>query len=309
MNLYALEQEIIASRKPGHRFKLNSQGLARADKGLMQCLKPQKGNLIISVDCSQLEPTVISHYTKDPVYKYAAFDGVGKEPFYQNGVLMIDDMYLMTASTWPIMDKLVEKAFNRDWNGKTFQQQWLADNELIKGALKKEFRAVAKAGVLALGYGAGWKKLKQMFYENGFEITAKEAKQMHKAYWNLYAYVKAFANHCAKKVETDGCIVNDFGYRLTPEPHKAFNAVIQSSASGVLDLLQMNFFDICKHVKRRAHARGLIHDEILFEVPKEFEAECRQDMQRAVDRLNEQLGWDVPIRTGWQSGENHYVIH
>lgn len=310
MNLIALEQQILASRKKGHRFKLNSQGLARGDKDLMSCLLPDNGKTIVSVDCSQLEPTVISHYTKDPVYKYAAFEGVGKEPYYaSDGVLMIDDMYLMSASKWPIFEDLMRSAFNRKWGELTFTEQWLKDNEVIKGALKKQFRAVVKAMVLALGYGAGWKKLRAMAYEHGFIISAAEAKEMHRQFWNTYRYMGAFARHCAERVKEHGCIVNDFGYRLTPEPHKAFNAVIQSSASGVLDLLQINFFDICKHIDRRKDARGLIHDELLFDVPKEFEAECRQDMQRAVDRLNEQLQWDVPIRTGWQSGDNHFVIH
>lgn len=50
LNIQELEQQILASRKKGHRFKLNSQGLARADKGLMSCLLPDEGKTIISVD-------------------------------------------------------------------------------------------------------------------------------------------------------------------------------------------------------------------------------------------------------------------
>lgn len=309
IDIATLENEILQSKKPGHRFRLNSQGLARNDERLMRCLKSSKDKLIVSVDLAAAEPTIITHYTKDPIYAYAAFTGVGKKPYYDNGVLMIDDPYLLSASTWPIMGDLMKQAFTRDWGGKTFVDQWMEDNEVVKGVLKKEFRAVAKAGVLALGYGAGWRKLKQMFYENGFEITAHQAKGMYKTYWGLYEYIHAYAQYCQETVKKQGYIVNDFGYRLTPDPHKAFNAVIQSSASGVLDLLQINFFDICKHVNRRNDAKGLIHDELLFEIPKELEQECRQDMYKAVERLNNQLNWDIPIRIGWQSGDNHYVIH
>lgn len=117
--------------------RLNVQGLARQDKGLMSCILPDKDTVFVSIDMLAGEPSVATHLTKDKVYRYANFDGIGKEPHYKHGVLMIDDIYLMYASVAPIFADEVQKAFKEQHPEGSFGRQWLKDPEVIKSRLKR----------------------------------------------------------------------------------------------------------------------------------------------------------------------------
>lgn len=117
--------------------RLNVQGLARQDKGLMSCIVADKNMVFVSIDQTAGEPSVTTHLTKDRMYRYANFDGIGKKPFYQNGVLMVDDIYLMYASVAPIFQAEVKKAFEETYPEGDFGKQWLKDPEVIKTRLKR----------------------------------------------------------------------------------------------------------------------------------------------------------------------------
>lgn len=284
---------------------LNIQGIARSSKPLVGTLIADPGKVIVAPDLSAGEPTITHHFCQDPNYGYAVFDGVGKKPFYKDGILMIDDIYLMCSSVYPMTKDLMRKAFDANYNGLTFAEQWLKDPEVIKGILKKPFRALCKAMTLALGYGAGWKKLIEMALEDGFTITAQQAKGIHKNYWDLFSGLKSFAKLCTYQADKYGYIVNAFGFRLTPEPYKAFNAVIQSSASGVIDVLDYKFAAMCPWVDFFTY----IHDEIVFQVDIERFEETKELFYKCVDSLNEDLNWKVKIRCGFAAGKTFYEIH
>jgi hypothetical protein len=152
------------------RHRLNAQGLARRDKGLMDKIVSEPGRTLVSIDLSAGEPSVTANFSNDTNYRWATLDGVGKAPKYVNNVLMIDDIYLMTASASPMFSDTIREAFDRDWDGKTFVEQWLADSEAIKGALKKT-RQISK--ILCLGEdaliavkGKGYKSIKDVTAED-----------------------------------------------------------------------------------------------------------------------------------------------
>jgi hypothetical protein len=125
------------SAKP-KEARLNVQGLARKDLGLLGCILPDPGWVTVSIDFAAGEPSVTSHFSQDKNYMYACFDGVGKEPFYQNNVLMIDDIYLMSCSISPVGAAKMRDAFNRKWPAGSFQDQWAHDSEVVKKELKKD---------------------------------------------------------------------------------------------------------------------------------------------------------------------------
>lgn len=282
--------------------RLNVQGLARRDPGLMKSILSPPGYTTVSIDLASGEPTVTTHYSQDRNYKMACFDMVGKAPYYENGILQIDDIYLQTASVSPIGRKAVDTLWQQDWSGKTFPQQWLEDPEVIKKAYK-DGRAFHKILCLGLSYGMGSQKMVNSAYEKGYALDLDTAKKFKRVYWDLYEGVKQFVEFCGDMRKRDGCIINEFGYRGICEPHKSFNFWIQSSVSGILHvftrLLMHELPQGCRYIT-------CVHDELLIAVPDELLQEAFQAKERATQQLNDTLDWSVNIRTGWVPGKTWY---
>lgn len=283
--------------------RLNVQGLARRDFGLMSTIQADPGRTIVSIDLSSGEPTVTAHYSRDPNYLYATFDGVGKEPFYRDGVLMIDDIYLMVMSVSPIGHKLMRDVFHNTYNGRPFTEVWLTDPEFIQKTLLKTERALHKMLALALGYGMGPTKMVKQSRENGHDLNPKVAKQFFDAYWRLFAGLRRLADRLAYQIERDGYIVNQFGYRLTPPPHKGFNYLIQSSVSGIMHMFNAKLFALADY----ANFITVIHDELLADVPDDMVEQFRIHKEQATASLNSDLRWTTKIRTGYATGKNWYA--
>lgn len=281
--------------------RLNVQGLARRNKELMSAILFDEGNVGISIDLSAGEPSVTSHYSQDRNYRYACFDGVGKEPFYQGKTLMIDDIYLMTMSRSPVGSSIMRDAFHNTYRGVPFIDQWMDDPEVIKDMLKAE-RKIHKMLALALGYGMGPKKMVKQCYDSGYTLAFRDAKEFYKQYWSLYEDVAKLANKLSRAVKQRGWIQNAFGYRIVPESHKAFNYFIQSSVSGIMHMFGYYLFRQAPY----AEFITCIHDEFLVQVPAEKLDDFRKDTQVATDTLNKQLGWTVNIRTGFETGNDWY---
>jgi DNA polymerase I-like protein with 3'-5' exonuclease and polymerase domains len=281
--------------------RLNPQGLARRDRGLMECIIPDDGYTTVSIDLSAGEPTVTGHFSQDQNYLYATYHGVGKRPFWQHGILMIDDIYLMVMSVSPIGANAVKQAWSQQWPAGSFADQWVVDAEIIKKALGEQ-RKIHKILALGLGYGMGAQKMCKQMYDQGFNLELKTAKAFHRMYWQLFAGVRTFADRLSMRVEQKGYIVNPFGYRLTPDKHKAFNYFIQSSVSGVMHVFGAKLFtpapwiifDTC------------IHDEFVIQVPTARLEEAKKIKDLATASLNEDLNWSVKIRTGWAPGSSWY---
>lgn len=282
-------------------YRLNVQGLARKDKGLMSCILSEPGHKTVSIDLSAGEPTVTAEYSKDPNYLYATFDGVGKAPFWKNGVLMIDDIYLQTASVSPIGRASIEEAWRDSFDGLSFTQAWLKDPEIIKKHLKK-LRDIHKMLALALGYGMGPKKMVKQCYDKGYDLPFKTAQEFYRAYWELYSGIRKFADVLAYRIKKHGYIINPFGYRLTPDPHKGYNYFVQSSVSGIMHVFNWKLFHLAKY----AEFRTVIHDEVLADVPNNLLQLFREHKDMATDSLNQDLKWSVKVRTGFAPGNNWF---
>jgi len=283
--------------------RLNVQGMARRDPLLMTCLGPDPGFITCSSDAASGEPSVIAHFSHDPVYKYACFDGIGKAPYYKDAVLVIDDIYLMGASISPVGASIVRDAFNKKWPAGSFQDQWLQDSEVIKSALKK-CRQLHKAAILGFSYGMGHRKCARTLYEQGYLISEEDAKKFKFAYWDLMSGVARFSKRLANMSEREGYIINPFGYRIVPEsPHKAFNAYIQSSVSGLLNVYLVKLLAAAPY----AQFVTIIHDELLLDIPIIYKEEFKLAKERAVKSLNEDLKWSVDLRFGLVYGSDWYT--
>lgn len=283
--------------------KLNAQGLARTDKNLMSCLLADEGRTVVSVDLSAGEPTATTHYSKDKNYYDATFGMVGKKPYYQGGLLKIDDIYFTTASFSPVGAQNMREAFNTTYDGLTFADKWLEDPEFLKTHLKA-IRKPHKTLTLGIGYSMGPKKLEISAYKNGFQLSLKQAQIFYQQYWDTFAGVRALGKWLEKYYKTHGHIINDFGYRLVPDAnYKCLNYYIQSTVSGIINTLCFKFFQACPY----ARFITVIHDEVLFDVPDERIGDAKKLMQACVNSLNNELNWDVAIRTGWAPGKDWYT--
>ncbi len=282
--------------------RLNVQGLARKD-ALVSYIKPESGSIVVSLDLAAGEPTVTGEFSRDHNYLYSTFEGVGKVPFYRNGVLMIDDIYLMTMSVSPIGAATIKRAFcEQHFDGTPFAETWMNDPEKIKKFFKKE-RDLHKMLCLALGYGMGPKKMMKQTYDKGHHMELSVARDFYRAYWDLFRGVKRFADRLALQIKQKGFIINPFGYRLTPPPFKAFNYFIQSSVSGIMHVFNAKLFAAAPY----ARFITVIHDEVLAEVPLDRLDDFRKAKEQATQSLNDDLKWTVAVRTGFAPGLNWFT--
>ena len=281
--------------------RLNVQGLARGDKGLMSCILPDDDTVLISIDMTAGEPSVTTHLTKDKMYRYANFDGIGKEPHYKHGVLMIDDIYLMYASVAPIFADEVQKAFKEQYPEGSFGRQWLKDPEAIKTRLKR-VRKNAKWQALGFAYGLGPKKLKVQAYDNGFRMDDDQCLACYKAYWMLFKGIKDYQTLLSNAMEERGWLENPFGFRYTCQPHTAFNYMIQSSVSSILNWFTSELLDRAPYAKFVT----IIHDELIAQVPANMTDQFYITKEEVVRDINRQLKWDIDLRFGFAVGNNMY---
>lgn len=289
----------MAARK----IRCNVQGLARRSREVVGCIVSDPGYITVSIDLAAGEPTVTSHYSQDANYKYACFDGVGKEPYYDRGVLMLSDIYIQTMSVSPIGRDLVYKAFHQERfdEGRTFCEQWLVNDEVITKKRFKKERPIHKAGCLGLSYGLGPKRMVKSFYEQGYSITLDEARGFFDSYWTLYSGVRDFGKRLEREFARKGYLVNEFGYRLVPDkPFKCLNYFIQSSVSGLVHVFLAKLMAAAPW----AHFLTIIHDEVLVAVPIDRLDEFRKIKEWATDSLNDDLKWSVSVRTGFVSGRS-----
>lgn len=285
---------------------VNIQALSRREKRLMESLLPEDGYVFVSTDAASGEPTVITEFTKDPMYKYFCFDGIGKAPYYEGGQLMISDIYLGYLSVCPV------KSFNHEmWDifhnerfgdNKTFSEQWLIDDEVVKNHPRiKKIRKHGKWMALGFGYGLGPKNVVVKAIEAGLDADSRDGKQAFQSYWNLFKGIKRYADYLEKVTKVDGWFTNPFGYRCVPEePRKAFNLRVQSSVSGMF-----NWFSILMdHAMPEALYTCTIHDENIYMIPKGSEDIYLDALRKVTNEINNELKWCVNMRFGAVFGNN-----
>lgn len=287
--------------KPG---KFNILAANRREKRLMSLLVADPGMVFVSSDLNSGEPTVTTQFSKDPYYHAACFGMVGKPPYYEGDVLMIDDIYIMTMSVSPIGRAKVRKAFNEGFDGVGFVDLWMTDKEKIQKGYFKADRELHKILCLGLAYGLSSPKSMISHAEGkGYSLTVAEARGFKQSYWELFSGVEAFSRKLIRQWHKDGAIVNPFGYRCLPDAdYKVMNSFIQSSVSGLMKLICVKFFAVCNWVEFVV----IIHDEIILQVPEDRLDEAKALWDATIDSVNEDLGWDVKVRAGWSPGKDLY---
>ena len=125
-------------------------------------------------------------------------------------------------------------------------------------------RFIAKSINFGLAYGMGPRGLSKRL-----GVSKDEAQSLMDKYFGVYSKIKQYIHQHQMEVRKRGYVVNMFGRRrrmVHGDYHKAFNALIQSTAT---DICKIQMVRLQERLPEDVKMVLQVHDEILFEVPKE----------------------------------------
>jgi DNA polymerase-1 len=219
----------------------------------------EKGNVLLAADYSQIELRLLAHFSEDPLLVDA----------YRRG----DDIHTLTAA-----------------------QVFGVPSMLIDA----EHRRRAKAVNFGIVYGLSPFGLSQQL-----GIDTKEAKRFIDAYFEKYTGVKAFIERTLEQVRRDGFVTTLFGrVRPIPDIHSknpnmrgfaertAVNTPLQGTAADLIKLAMIRIDEELTSRKLRAQMLLQVHDELVFEVPKDEVEEVGTLVQDRMEKVHDLL---VPL--------------
>ena len=266
-----------------------------------------KNHSILSADFSALEPTLLASLSNDPVLKYATFEGEGKTPFIKDGVLWIDDNYIMAAYGAPFMRSEIENKLDLD--------NWTKDPTAEKNKLKN-LRNLSKAIVLSTNYGAGPLKVQSKIREDlKLTIPLKNVEQFQESYWATLSTAHQYKRRIENEAYEKGYLINIGGFPLTffdrlggivKGTHKALNRMLQSSANICMKLL---LHYIYLKINKRDDIIPLVcdwHDATWLKVKKDSVEEAKIILDDSLNDLNNTLKLPLKLRLNYSVGGNFY---
>jgi DNA polymerase I len=233
-----------------------------------------RGNVLISADYSQIEFRVLAHLSEDPVLVAAFSEGA--------------DFHERTAM------KIFGSESGRD---------------------PHQLRSIAKMVNYALLYGKSAFTLSK-----DIGVTTEAAQEFIDAYFAGFPRVREFIDRTLDEGRKSGVVRTMFGRRrLVPEltsrnfqvrsasERMAVNMPIQGSAA---DILKRAMIDVHAGLPKVAGGRArmilTVHDELLFEAPKEAADETAaavRDLMEGAVKLNVPLTVDVGIGENWKEAK------
>jgi len=243
-------------------------------KEIRKAFCPQKdGWKILSADYSQIELRIMAHISQDQTLINA----------FQNG----DDVHSETAC----------HVFN-----------------VSRDSISTDMRRIAKVVNFGIMYGAGAFRISQ---ELG--ISRQEATNIIESYFNKYSGIEDYIKTTIEKARKDKFVEtimgrrrpiwdadSDNGMRRKAAERVAINMPIQGSAAELIKLAMCAIYDELIKSDMRTKMILQIHDELLFEFPKEEEEEL---INLVVDKMENAMNLSIPIIVDYGVGENWFVVH
>lgn len=222
-----------------------------------------ENSTLLSIDYSQIELRLLAHFSQDKALVEA----------FENRL----DIHLQTARI------------------------------IFGDALAQQKRNVAKSINFGLIYGMGAQKLGQTL-----KIPQKEAKEYIQSYFRSFPTVKDFLKSKEEEILSLGYAQTLLGHRRYFDFSRAtefmkanflregINSIFQGSAA---DLIKMAMLKIYHHIKGTPTKMLLqIHDELIFELPKEGARERAQEISSIMDTiytLNVPLESSITLGNTW----------
>ena len=234
---------------------------------------PADGNVLLSADYSQIELRLMAHFSEDPLLLKA----------YREHV----DIHALTAS----------EVFG-----------------VPIDAMDKETRNRAKAVNFGIVYGISPFGLAQQL-----NIEPSEARTYIERYFERYSGVKAFIEQTLEQVRRTQSVRTLFG-RVRPIPditsrnanmrgfseRTAINTPLQGTAADLIKLAMIRIARELREQKLRAKMVLQVHDELVFDVPKEEVDEVRERVRQAMEQVIElkvPIIADVAVGPNWRDLE------
>ncbi len=249
-------------------FSPNLQNIPiRTEKGrlIRQAFIAGEGKTLLSLDYSQIDLRVLAHESGDETLINA----------FRN----TQDIHLQTAS----------EIFNKK-------------PELIT----KEERSAAKAINFGIVYGQG-----PMALSESLGISVAKAKEYIDSYFARYDTLKEWINKTAAKARQEGFVKTFMGHirylpefeadsaRLTSFANRAaVNTIIQGGSS---DIIKKAMLDIYATLPKDVKILLQIHDELVFEVPRENLKEIAAFVK---DKMEQAVSLKVPLVVKAKAGKN-----
>jgi DNA polymerase I len=229
---------------------------------------PAEGNVFASLDYSQIELRFMAHYSQDPAFLEA----------FRNDV----DIHQQTAGI----------IFGVD-----------------PAAVTKEMRGQAKTTNFSIIYGVGPYTLAQRL-----GIPVAEAKVFIEAYFERFPGVRQYLDECIEFARKHGYVETITGRRrYIPEvvsrnynmrafgERAATNAPIQGSSADLIKVAMIQIHDDLKRSEIPGRMLLQVHDELLFEVPREH---ADRLVDRVRERMENAMQLTVPLRVEAGIGTN-----
>ncbi|MCI5775393.1 MAG: DNA polymerase I [Aerococcus sp.] len=226
--------------------------------------------MILSSDYSQIELRVLAHISGDTNLKQAFIDG--------------KDIHSDTASR--IMDVPIEE---------------VTPNQ----------RRQAKAVNFGIVYGISDYGLSQ-----NIGIPRYEAKEFIDRYFETYPNVKKFMDDIVEKAHQDGYVetlyhrrrylpdINNRRFQLRSFAERtAMNSPIQGTAADIIKIAMIRMQDALAAQNMQAKMLLQVHDELIFEVPKD---EVEELTTLVKDVMENAVDWDVPLLADVNVGDTWY---
>jgi DNA polymerase-1 len=233
----------------------------------------EKSWKIFSADYSQIELRVMAHLSQDP----------GLMKAFQNE----EDIHARTASLVfgvPLADVL------------------------------PEMRRTAKIVNFGIMYGAGPFRMSQ---ELG--IPRREGMALIEAYFNKYAGIKDYIDRTLEQARKQKWVTTMLGrrrpvweinsqnqIRRQAAERMAINMPIQGTAAEMIKLAMISIHKKMKKESLKAMMILQVHDELIFEVPKE---EIDHVKSMVIREMESALPLSVPIIVDWGVGDSWYEAH
>lgn len=231
---------------------------------------PSKDSVIISSDYSQIELRVFAHMSK--------------------------------------AQNLIE-AFNNDMDIHT--KTAMDIYHIPKEQVTKNERRNAKAVNFGIIYG-----ISSFGLSEDLGINVKEAKSFIDNYLETFPGIKSYMNNLIAKVHESGYVKTMFGRKRVIDEIKSANYMVKTSGERMAlntpiqgtsaDILKIAMIEIHKELKKRNLKTKMIiqvHDELLFDCPKEEQKEVEKLIKDKMENAYKLL---VPLKVDIESGANWY---
>ncbi len=172
-------------------------------------------------------------------------------------------------------------------------------------------RRTAKAVIFGIVYGISGYGLSE-----NLDISATEGKKYIDKYLELYPEVNTYMKNIIEKTRSLGYVRTLFNRKREIEEIKntnymirsmgdrmALNTPIQGSSADILKLAMIKIYNLLKEKNYKSKMLLQVHDELIFDIPKEELEEVKQLIKDTMENIYE---LKVPLKVSIEYGKNWF---